>query len=134
MGPEYSALEPRKHGRLSAIYKRWVEDGWLFEALAAVFGVVLIIVLCVILRDYNGQPVPSLGSVLNTDVTLNFVVSLLLSIAVPALMFPVAECLSQFKWIWFSSGDRSLEDLNTFDRASRGTLGGAAFLWKLRAR
>lgn len=106
----------------------------MFEALAAVFGMVLIIVLCVILRDYHGQPVPSLGSVLNTDVTLNFVVSLLLGIAIPALMLPVAECVSQFKWIWFSTADRSLEDLNTFDKASRGTLGGAAFLWKLRAR
>lgn len=131
MAHSYSALEPRK---IPAIYKKWFEDGWLFEVFAAILGMVLIIVLCVILRDYNGKPVPSLGSVLNTDVTLNFVVSLLLGFAVPALMLPVAECINQLKWIWFSSADRPLEDLDTFDQSSRGTLGGGAFLWKLRAR
>lgn len=115
-------------------FTRNLTDGWTFEFISTLFGTILIILLCVLLREYDGQPVPSFGSVLNTDITLNFAVSLTLSVAIPALMFPVAECVGQLKWYWFARAPKPLDHLVTFDEASRGIAGGATFLWKMRAR
>jgi hypothetical protein len=115
-------------------FTRYFTDNWAFESFSMAFGIVLIILMYVLVSHFEGKSVPTFGSVLNTDVTLNFAVSLLLSLAIPALMLPVAQCVSQLKWIWFSRTSRPLDHFETFDGASRGSLGGAYFLWKMRAR
>ncbi|KAI0130352.1 hypothetical protein BJ170DRAFT_681805 [Xylariales sp. AK1849] len=131
VGSDERKTKDRERPRL---YVRWFEDGWGFEIISTVFGIALIVALCLVLRSYDGEPVPSFGSVLSTSITLNTVVSILISLAIPALLLSVGESIGQLKWMWYSDRDRSLEDLISFDKASRGVLGGAKFLWKLRAR
>ncbi|KAJ4330353.1 hypothetical protein N0V95_010070 [Ascochyta clinopodiicola] len=44
----------------------------------------------------------------------------------------VQECLSQLKWLWYSGASRPMDDVETYDRASRGLVGSVQLLWKLR--
>jgi hypothetical protein len=134
MAPKTSSPSPQPPPSSLNIMTKFFTKAWTFEVVSTLVGTVLTVVLCVLVSSYNGEPVPSFGSVLNTDITLNFVVSLILSIAIPALMLPVASSVAQLKWIWFSRGSRPLDHLEIFDEASRGTIGSMAFLWKMRAR
>lgn len=49
------------------------------------------------------------------------------------MLLPVAEGLSQAKWLHFSAKPRALNDLEMFDRASRGPWGAFLFPWHFRA-
>ncbi|KAK3725448.1 hypothetical protein LTR37_000418 [Vermiconidia calcicola] len=107
------------------------DDNWLAEIACIVIGVILIIALCVLLWSYDGEPAPHLGPAF---VTLNTIVAVLSVCASAALIFPVAECISQLKWIYFEKDYRRLTDMDAFDKASRGWWGGLGLLWKTRFR
>ncbi|KAK2017190.1 hypothetical protein LZ32DRAFT_600802, partial [Colletotrichum eremochloae] len=47
-------------------------------------------------------------------------------------MIPVTKSLGQLKYLWFMEQDRKLADLEVFDSASRGKVGSAMLIWKLR--
>jgi hypothetical protein len=49
------------------------------------------------------------------------------TVATAALMIPVAEAMSQWKWNWYRN-DRPLSDFQVFDGASRNVFGSVAFL------
>ena len=59
--------------------------------------------------------------------TLNALVQLLTTAAQFLVTIPIFRALSQLKWLWFSSGTRSLASFQIYDDASRGGLGS----WKL---
>ncbi|KAK8050448.1 hypothetical protein PG994_012178 [Apiospora phragmitis] len=55
------------------------------------------------------------GTELGSKLTINTLVAMLSTGAKAALLFPVAECISQIKWIWFSSEEpRRLSDMSSF--------------------
>lgn len=66
--------------------------------------------------DNQGLPQWPLG------LTLNTVVALLSTLARAAFLIPVAESISQLKWLWYRK-ERSLNDFQDFDKASRGAWG-----------
>ena len=131
IGPE-GPPTPKPHQR--SWYEKWFTDWWLWELLAVLLSAALTIALCAILDHYNGQPVPVFGSVLNSGITLGTIVALLTTLSVAASLVAVQECLSQLKWLWYAGRSRPLADLETYDRASRGTFGSLQLLWKLRLR
>jgi hypothetical protein len=47
-------------------------------------------------------------------------------------MLCIGTVLSQGKWLWFLKKERSLMDLQDIEDASRGPLGSAFMLFKLR--
>lgn len=104
-------------------------DWWWAEILCAVIGTVLIIALCLVLNRYDGKPSPTFGEAFGSALTINTIVAILGTAAKAALLYPVAECVGQLKWIWFSKKHRSLNDMATFDQASRGIWGGLELLW-----
>ncbi|KAF2148831.1 hypothetical protein K461DRAFT_297322 [Myriangium duriaei CBS 260.36] len=106
--------------------------GWSMEILSALFGTVLLVTLAIVLRYYDGKPPPQLGSAFGSALTLNTIVSLITTIAKAALLLPVAECVSQQKWMYFARDYHRLSILSSFDNASRGLLGGVALLWNTR--
>jgi hypothetical protein len=107
---------------------------WTWEILCVVIGVVLIVVLCLVLHRYNGKTAPQFGEAFDTSLTLNTVVSIIVTGARAALLLPVAECVGQLKWIWFAKDYRPLSDVSTFDKASRGILGGFGLSWRTKLR
>lgn len=107
-------------------------DWWWAELLCAAFGAVLVIALCIVLKNYDGGPSPTFGKAFGSSLTLNTIIAILGTAAKVALLYPVAECVGQLKWIWFSQQHRALRDMATFDRASRGIWGGFELLWATR--
>ena len=57
-----------------------------------------------------------------------------MTVAKAALLLPVAECISQLKWIYFQEQARTLEHIDLFDRASRGPFGALQLFWGLNHR
>ncbi|KAF4439717.1 hypothetical protein FACUT_3933 [Fusarium acutatum] len=51
-----------------------------------------------------------------------------------SMVIPVSEGLSQLKWNAFARSQRPLDDLKTFDQASRGPFGSLLLLSKTRGR
>jgi hypothetical protein len=115
------------------LYARWLEDWWLGELVAMLSSCALVVALCVVLKKYDGQQVPSFGTWFDSGITLGTLVALLTTLAVAMALSTVQECLSQLKWLWYSGASRPLEDVETYDRASRGLLGSVQLMWKLRS-
>jgi hypothetical protein len=65
---------------------------------------------------------------------LNAIISILATAAKGALLLPVAEAISQHKWLWFRRSQRKLQDIETFDNASRGPWGALTMLLKINIR
>ena len=66
-------------------------------------------------------------------ITLNTLLAFLVSLARIAFMYPIIEGLAQLKWVWFSSSrPKPLVDFQLFDDASRGPLGCAKLLFRLK--
>ena len=123
---------PRLSMRPRSFYKAWFEDWWLGELLTILSSCCLVIALCIILQAYNGQPVPSFGTFLNSGITLGTVVALLSTLAVAAVLGSIQQCINQLKWLWYSGPSRPLSDMEIYDQASRGLYGSVQLLWKLR--
>jgi len=96
--------------------------GWLVSAgfMGAIIGV---------LKRFEGEPVPQL----KWHFTLNALVSLLATLMKASLLIPVAESIGQLKWLWFDR-QKDLDDIQTFDSASRGLRGAICLLWTTRVR
>lgn len=95
-------------------------------------GILFIGALVFVLHFYDGQEAPKFGSAFGASLTLNTVTAILSTAAKAALLYPVAECVGQLKWIWFSQDYRQLQDMSMFENASRGIRGGLELLWKTR--
>lgn len=80
----------------------------------------------VILGCMDGKPLSKWKS----KISLNATVSIFATIAKSAVLVPVAECISQLKWHYFES-THTLNDLEVFDRSSRGPMGSLDFLWDI---
>ena len=82
-----------------------------------------------VILPYQDQPLPHWPY----DVSINTLISILIAIVKAAVLFVVAEGLSQLKWTWFRR-ERPLQDMTRFDVASRGPWGGLRLLLSLRGR
>ena len=96
---------------------------WLPEILCWLVSALLTIGLIALLHHYQNQAVPKWPY----RITLNAVIALLSTLAKASLLLPVAQALSQLKWLWFTS-EHKLSDIGAFDDASRGTLGSLKLL------
>ncbi|UPL00378.1 hypothetical protein LCI18_011312 [Fusarium solani-melongenae] len=63
------------------------------------------------------------------SITLNAVVSILSLAIKTSLVFVIAECIAQWKWILFARGPRLLVDFDRIDSATRGPLGSIKVLF-----
>ncbi|RJE20239.1 hypothetical protein PHISCL_07417 [Aspergillus sclerotialis] len=77
----------------------------------AIFGILL---------AYDQKESPSFPQ----GLTLNAIVSILSTGSKSSLIFVIGECIGQLKWMWFQGENkRPLNDLQSFDSASRGPFG-----------
>ncbi|KAK8096130.1 hypothetical protein PG999_014152 [Apiospora kogelbergensis] len=101
------------------------ESGWwVVEIIACVISSLALAAIIVTLGLMDGRPLRTWPM----SITLNSFVSFMSTIAKAALVMPVAEGISQLKWLWFRSKG-SLEDIQKFDEASRGSWGSLKLLF-----
>lgn len=117
-------LRKRLHATIWARVTDSFLDWWAGELLAILLSVVAFVATIVILRKYDDHKLPSLPH----HVTLNFVVSTLATVTKSSLLLAVASALGRLKWLWMSSKQRRLQDLQVFDEASRGPFGASKLL------
>ncbi|KAH7032197.1 hypothetical protein B0J12DRAFT_582831 [Macrophomina phaseolina] len=115
------ALPPRpaKPEGLQDVVNSW----WLLELFAWVTSAVALVVLIVTLFLADDRPLPHWPM----RITLNSFVSILGTIMKAAMVVPIAEGISQLKWLWFKKAG-VLKDIQTFDEASRGMWGSLKLL------
>lgn len=117
-------------GRLSRyIWNGLVLNTWFLEILAMLLSVSCMIAIFVVLKVYDGRSIPQLPY----GITLNALISILATASKTALLYLVGSALSQLKWCWFQK-DRRVQDIQSFDDASRGPWGSVILLLELKWR
>ncbi|KAE8380915.1 hypothetical protein BDV26DRAFT_302412 [Aspergillus bertholletiae] len=101
----------------------------MWEALAVLLSIALLVAIIVILTQFDHQPQPQWKYV-----SLNTVVSWLSTLSKGCVIYAINEALGQLKWVWFAENARPMPNLRTFDNASRGFYGSAELIWTLRAK
>ncbi|KAJ6786659.1 hypothetical protein PWT90_03599 [Aphanocladium album] len=118
-GSSISPSHPSKHRERRGIWRLWK-----WELLSLVTSASLLIVIIITLREFEDKDL----SDWQAPVSINAVISVLSALFKGSLSLPVAEGISQLKWLWFSDRTHRLADLEKFDRASRSTWGAVLFL------
>ncbi|RPB07112.1 hypothetical protein P167DRAFT_568794 [Morchella conica CCBAS932] len=68
----------------------------------------------------------------STAVTLNAVLAWLAAVAKVALMWPLAECIGQMRWVLFAERPRRLADFESIGGAGRDVFGAVGWIFKFR--
>ncbi|PQE29273.1 acid phosphatase protein [Rutstroemia sp. NJR-2017a BBW] len=118
----------------TTIYASWVQNWWLLEIVALLIGTISVIAICIVLRHYQDKPAPKANAIGGVGITLNTVISILITIGRASLLLAVTECISQQKWVWFSGSAKPLTELEVFDNGSRGAFGSLKLLWQFNVR
>jgi hypothetical protein len=102
--------------------------GWWWEFGAIVVSLVSMTLIITILLAMNGKPL----QYWKLPIQINSLVAVLSTIARSASLLILAEGLSQLKWNHFEKPASTLDQLQTFDDASRGPWGALMFFLKMK--
>jgi len=108
---------------------RWILF-WKWELLAGVLSICAMIAVIGLLSAIENRPLTSWRFFLQPNTLL----SILATVTNSALLFLVAECIGQSKWLYFQLRPQRLSNYETFDRATRGPLGALGLMWMLKGR
>ena len=102
---------------------------WRLEGGSLLLSIICTAGVLVLLWKYDNKPLPHWYGI-----TFNSAISYLSDVAKTALLYPVAESMSQLKWVWFwnPTKPRVMDDLETYNQASRDPFGSIAMLCKPR--
>ncbi|CAH0050231.1 unnamed protein product [Clonostachys solani] len=115
----------RKERSLRHSFISWApEIVWCFSAI------VVFIALVILLQFFDHQLRPDLP----LGLTLNTLVALLATACRFMTAVPIEEGISQLKWNWMATRQRSLHDLYKFDQASRGPIGSMRLIPIMRGK
>jgi hypothetical protein len=98
---------------------------WKFEILAWVASCCFFVAIVVVLRAFDGRPLPKL----KYGITPNALIGLLSTFAEFLLIVPVQSAIGQLKWLQ-AMRKRPLNDFRVIDEASRGPWGSLLLLVK----
>jgi hypothetical protein len=100
---EGSYLVRGNHPSNRAYTSRWISnDKWMIEISSQLFSVLCMVAIVVLLAKIDGSLLESWRS----PVSPNAVISIASTAAKAALVLPVAEALSQLKWLHFRTEGR----------------------------
>jgi hypothetical protein len=114
--------------RLRIKFWNWILDSWILNYAALSLSFALLASVLFILGYYNGRPL----SDWQHPLSLNTVLSIFATVMKGSTMLATTTALSQSKWTWYHTSKRPLQDFRVFDNASRGPLGAAQLLVRLR--
>ncbi|KAI1340046.1 hypothetical protein F5Y15DRAFT_62506 [Xylariaceae sp. FL0016] len=101
-----------------------LNDTWLCELLWSFLAVGCLVAMCVILVTHQDAAQPDWPDWLS----INTIVALLSDVIVSAILGVLSSGIGQAKWQWFSR-PQPLDDMETFDKATRGTWGSLKLLF-----
>ncbi|PHH51966.1 hypothetical protein CFIMG_005199RAa, partial [Ceratocystis fimbriata CBS 114723] len=108
---------------------RQIVDGWRVELLCCIVSVCCVITILAILGTANGTPL----SALPYEVPINAMIQFPITVAVFSFLVPLSSCISQWKWLWFFSANKSnLGDFQKFDAGSRNIPGAVSLFLALK--
>lgn len=91
---------------------------WLNETMSLLISCIALALIAAILAAYQDKTLPEWPSL----ISINSLISIFTSVLKAAMLFPIAEGISELKWAWFTK-PRHLNEMDRFDAASRGPLG-----------
>lgn len=103
-------------------------EHWLPEIASLGFAVLDFVAIVALLVTRQDKPQPKWPSFLN----INSVLSIFTTLFRAAILFPVAEGITELKWVWFAQ-TRPLRDIDRFEAASKSPWGALKLLWKRSA-
>lgn len=112
--------------RRESRYDHAVTNWWAIELSCWLIATLSVIVLIVVLASFDGRLLKDWRS----GITINTVVNVISQIGQTAAIVPVAESISQMKWIWYREGSRPVSDMVHFDDASRKPISTLLLVWK----
>lgn len=101
---------------------------WTWELASLVTTVGLFAGIVTVLLKYDGQELPEWPYSIN----INTLIALMSTVLRASMVFVVAEVIGQSKWAWFTDKPRPLQQLQSFDDASRGVWGSFSLIGLLR--
>ena len=110
----------------------FVEAWWVIEVVALVLSIGMLSALLAVLIVFNNRPLSDWPI---TFITLNAIVSIVAAFSKSALLLPLANGLSQVKWLWYRDStlgkgrSQKLINFQRFDDASRGPWGALQMLF-----
>ena len=130
-GSDTSEQEKGNPPRKASYWNHLCLDTWWSEILAIIFSLACFIAIVAVLSSFDGKQSPQLAY----GLTLNTIVSILATACKSSLLFLVAESIGQLKWVWFFQQGKDvrkkpLQDIQSFDGASRGPLGSLTILFR----
>lgn len=123
------SIEDTKRMRGFHHWSRLETDWWMRELGALLLGFSSLLCVILILQIHEGRPLPDWP----LSITINSLVSIFSTIMGMTLVVPLAEGISQAKWLWFQHY-HPLSDMEVYDRGSRGPWGALEMLWIFRSR
>ncbi|GME40134.1 hypothetical protein OIDMADRAFT_52960 [Neofusicoccum parvum] len=104
---------------------------WYLEILGIVASIAAMVLVTITLHLVQDKPLHDWTFFFQP----NTVLSALVTAAKSAMLFSIAECLGQLKWIyyWHCKEKRRLQTLEVFDGASRGPWGAVKFYFGIRS-
>lgn len=124
-----SPLTPNEQAFVKAQSTGFWGAGWSWELASCVIAIGSLVGIIVVLDVFDGKSTPDWPY----GITLNALISVLVTVMKAAMAFPVTEALSQLKWSWFNEGN-TLNDMALFDAASRGAVGAVVVLFRFIPR
>jgi hypothetical protein len=121
---------PSFRKRCRATWRRFSLDTWLQELLSIAISFICLAALVILLFHYDHKPIREWTA----GITLNAVISILITILDAALALPLASGFGQLKWVLLKRKKQILQDVQQLDYASRSTTGSFTLLLSLRGR
>ena len=124
---DYENSHQGRRQRCLSIESNW----WLTELTRATSSIICLLAILWILRCQHNRPLPEW----RYGISLNAVISALVTLAKALMTASVAACLGQLKWTQFNQQSGiSLAELESVDQASRGAWGSIKLLGKPKGR
>ncbi|KAI9150506.1 hypothetical protein HJFPF1_10274 [Paramyrothecium foliicola] len=101
---------------------------WAWEILCLFVGVVCMAAVLITLASIDGKAL----SAWSLPIQPNSMISVFMAVAKSALLVPVAECISQSKWVQFHTSKLPLNRFQWLDEASRGPWGSFQLLLRFK--
>lgn len=127
--PILSKTKKRFGSSFSLWTEKWFTNWWGLELMSWLLAALSIVAIIITLHLHNGHSLPDWP----LHLTINTLLSVFSTIGEISIMYPVTECISQLKWLWFTTNSHPLDQFQAFDAASRGRFGSLRLFWKLRS-
>ncbi|KAK8024351.1 hypothetical protein PG993_012417 [Apiospora rasikravindrae] len=98
---------------------------WRYESASLLLAIAAFVTIVVLLASYNGRERPDWPALIN----INTLLSVLTAILKSSLLFPIAECIGELKWVHFKD-PHPVRDFARWDAATRGPWGSLLLIFK----